>query len=83
MKGNIWVLSIIIAGLFLIGFVFIFCSNIVRDYYFKSFKQGVDKVGLLTSWIDKYPNLWFFKAFGLLIWLFIILIIVLVVWKRR
>lgn len=83
MKGNIWVLSAIIAVLFSIGFVFIFNSNAVRSYYFKSFKQGVDRTGLLISWIDKYPNLWFFKAFGFLIWLFVILLIVLVFWKRQ
>ena len=83
MKGNIWILLIIIAGLLLVGFVFIFYSDAVRDYYFKSFKQGVDKVGFLASWVDKYPSLWFFKAFGVATWLFVFLIIVLIFWRRQ
>ncbi len=83
MKGNIWLLSVLILGLSAIGGVFIFFSDAVREYYFKSFKEGINKTGYLATWIAKYPNLWFFKAFGFLIWIFVALIIILVFWKRQ
>lgn len=83
MKGNLWVIFFIVVLLLSIGFLFIFYSDMVRNYYFKNFNQGVDKVGFFASWLDKYPNPWFFKVFGFLIWIFAIAIIFLIFGKRR
>jgi len=81
LKGNIWVASIVVLILFAIGFILVFFANSVRDFYFKNFKRGIETTGLLASWIDKYPEPWFFRIFGLISFAFGIAII-MIIWGR-
>lgn len=82
MKGNSWVIYATIALLFFIGFVFVFFSNKIREYYFEFYKQGIERTGFLTSWIDKYPNGWFFKFLGIIFIFFAIAITYIVFLKK-
>ena len=82
MKGNIWVIYIMLLMLFSTGFIFVFYSKKVRNYYFKSFKRGIETTDMFTYWIDKYPKAWFFKLFGFASFAFGIAIIFIVFWKR-
>lgn len=82
MKGNIWVISFVVLILLLIGFVFVFYTNKVRQYYYSYYKEGIKKTGLLTTWIDKYPGEWFFRLFGIISILFAILLITDVMRKK-
>lgn len=66
MKAPIIVNGLGIIFCFAIGIWFTFYSTKAREYYFKIYKDGIEKSGFLTSWIDKYPNPWFFKLFGIL-----------------
>ena len=80
MKGNIWIASIPVLILFSVGFTLVFYSKAVRDFYFKSFKEGLENYGM-TIWKDKYPEAWFFRVFGIIAFIFGILLLASI-WKR-
>jgi len=43
-----------------------FFANQAREYYFGMYRKGIENTGILKSWIDKYPGVWFFRTFGIL-----------------
>ena len=43
-----------------------FFTERVRLYNLNLYKKGIEDAGFLRSWIDSYPGLWFFRAFGIL-----------------
>ena len=83
MRGNIWLICLIIVILVSVGLTFVSFSNQIREYYFRMYKQGIERTGFLTSWADKYPNPWAFKLFGLILILFASLIIATVFLKKE
>jgi hypothetical protein len=83
MKNSYLGISLIIMMLFSLGFIFIFYSDAVRSYFFESFKQGIERVGIFASWLDKYPSPLLFRIFGFLIWSFTFVIIFFVISKHQ
>ena len=81
MKGNIWAISIVVLILFSIGTTFVFNGNNVREYFFKSYKEGVEFTGVNYPPIDKYPKAWFFRLFGFIAYAFALALIYSVFWK--
>lgn len=81
MEGSIFILAIAILFFLFMGVKFTFFTEQVREYYFKMYRNGIEKYGFLTAWIDKYPNVWFFRLFGVLYLLVVILLVIILIRK--
>ena len=64
MKSNLLVLIGGIIFFSLSGVWLTFYSSRARELYYDYYKTGIRRIGFLTSWIDKYPEPWFFRMFG-------------------
>lgn len=83
MKGNFFVHIVGILFFLVVGILFTFFAKQVREHYFKIYKEGIEKTGLLTSWIDKYPNGLVFRITGIIAIIISILLIVILIRKLQ
>ena len=52
--------------LFAVGFVLTFFPNTVRNHHLKLYKEGAERTGFSSFWMQKYPSSQFFRFFGIL-----------------
>lgn len=62
-----------------LGIAFTFFPEPIREYYFRMYKNGAERVGVLTSWVDKYPGYLVFRTVGIAALIISVVLIILLI----
>jgi hypothetical protein len=80
--NNLVILWMVVIFMILAGICSIIFAKGIREFYFKSYRSGIERIGFLTSWIDRYPGPWMFRLWGVAAIGFAIAIIIIITRKH-